>query len=221
MIVPRGSCTQVINTVKALKANGQFHHLSIRGLIDRDRRTDEEIKSLVSHDIFVLDVAEVENLFCTKEIIEFICDKLALEPDKRFPEISKFLFKKISEELETQISLRANSEIKFKLSLYNESISGKDNIQQSFNDFVEQINIETIFSDSKNTLEKIITESNYEELLKVYNRKSLSTQISKFLELTNGSLPNTVLRHARNGEAKKFRNMLKKYFGNFGQYINN
>lgn len=38
LVIPRGSCTQVIQSVKALKANNQLHHLEVYGIIDRDRR---------------------------------------------------------------------------------------------------------------------------------------------------------------------------------------
>ncbi|NSY32670.1 ATP-binding cassette domain-containing protein [Pseudoalteromonas sp. JC28] len=38
LVIPRGSCTQVIQSVKALKANPQIHHLEVYGVIDRDRR---------------------------------------------------------------------------------------------------------------------------------------------------------------------------------------
>ena len=38
LVIPRGSCSQVILSTKALRANRQLHHLAVYGLIDRDRR---------------------------------------------------------------------------------------------------------------------------------------------------------------------------------------
>ncbi len=38
LVIPVGSCSQVIQSVKALKANSQLHHLEIYGLVDRDRK---------------------------------------------------------------------------------------------------------------------------------------------------------------------------------------
>jgi len=46
LVIPRGSCSQVIQSVKALKANTQLHHLDVYGVIDRDRRVDAEIIAL-------------------------------------------------------------------------------------------------------------------------------------------------------------------------------
>jgi len=56
LIIPRGSCSQVILSVKALKANTQLHHLQVYGIIDRDRRIPVEIQKLEKDSIFVLAV---------------------------------------------------------------------------------------------------------------------------------------------------------------------
>src|SRR5690606_19609347 len=76
LVIPRGSCTQVIQSVKALKANSQLHHLEVFGIIDRDRRPQHEIDKLEQDSIYVLNVAEVENLFCTQEVLKIISDRL-------------------------------------------------------------------------------------------------------------------------------------------------
>lgn len=44
LVIPVGSCSQVIQSVKALKANSQLHHLDVFGIIDRDRRVPAEIQ---------------------------------------------------------------------------------------------------------------------------------------------------------------------------------
>lgn len=72
LVIPRGSCSQVIQSVKALKTNSQFHHLDVYGVIDRDRRLQAEITKLEQDSIYVLEVAEVENLFCTEEVLKIV-----------------------------------------------------------------------------------------------------------------------------------------------------
>jgi hypothetical protein len=62
-VKPCGSCENVITYTKALRLNKEFHQLEVIGLIDRDRRTDDEISSLKENGIFCLKVAEGENLF--------------------------------------------------------------------------------------------------------------------------------------------------------------
>ena len=54
LVIPRGSCSQVIQSVKALNDNPQIHHLAVYGLIDRDRRVQAEIAKLEQDSIYVL-----------------------------------------------------------------------------------------------------------------------------------------------------------------------
>ena len=61
-VVPRSGCQRVIESVRALKLNASFHHISVFGLIDRDYRTDAEIQGLADSGGFCIDVAEIENI---------------------------------------------------------------------------------------------------------------------------------------------------------------
>ncbi len=58
----------MIQSVKALKANSQLHHLDIYGIIDRDRRPQHEINKFEQDSIYVLNVAEVENLVVFQKV---------------------------------------------------------------------------------------------------------------------------------------------------------
>ncbi|WP_412677175.1 DUF4435 domain-containing protein [Aeromonas caviae] len=40
LVIPCGSCSQVIQIVKSLKINKKIHRLTVFGIIDRDRRND-------------------------------------------------------------------------------------------------------------------------------------------------------------------------------------
>lgn len=219
LVIPRGSCDQVIQSVKSFKANMQFHYLEVYGLIDRDRRTEIEINKLEQNSIFVLKVAEVENLFCTKEVIEIVSDRLARDPSKDFETISNYIFSKLKSELEDQVSLRASSEIKFQLNNFDINQSGIDKIKESFEKSIANVNIDRIYNEVKATFESIIQSKDYAKLLALYNRKSLSAQISSSLGLSNRSLPETVIRLMKSECKERIKNALKPYFGNFLQYI--
>jgi len=91
--------------------------------------------------------------------------------------------------------------------------------EKSFNDVVSKIDVNKLYSENKQLLQCILQQRNYSELLAVYNRKSLASQISTSLGLSNGSLPETVVRFSK-GECKDvIKNALKPYFGNFQQFI--
>lgn len=219
LILPRGSCSQVILSVKALKGNPQLHHLTAFGIVDRDRRVPEEIAALQAHSIFVLDVAEVENLFCTREIIEFASRHLARDPSVDFQKVSQEIFKRIQSELDTQVSLRVSSEIQFRLSQFDQNIKGEASISAALGTLVSGINPHQLYSEVQNAFEKIIDEGDYKGLLGLYNRKTLASQVSGALGLKNGELPEMVIRLARNGFRDEIWSMVKKYFGGFDTHV--
>jgi hypothetical protein len=43
-VVPRSGCQRVIESARALRLNASFHHISVFGLIDRDYRTDAQLR---------------------------------------------------------------------------------------------------------------------------------------------------------------------------------
>lgn len=220
LVIPRGSCTQVIQSVKALKNSEQLHHLEVYGIIDRDRRTEPEIKALIKDGIYVLKVAEVENLFCTPEILEFACDKSARDFNTEFPKVKNYVFNQFQTELETQISLKAGSEIKFQLNYFNNKVKGKVGLKEELNRIIENINVDEIYQLTHDVFRAIVKQQDYDELLCYYNRKSLANQISGFF-LKNNDLVESIIRYAQKNDSDRneIKNGLKKYFGEFAKYI--
>lgn len=219
LVIARGSCAEVIQSVRALRANEQLHHLSVYGLIDRDRRGHLEIDALAKDGIFVLQVAEVENIFCTRELLDLASTRLARNPADDFNAIAYFVLERLKSELENQISLRTACEIKYRLSLFDENAKGQNALALALTDLAQGINVGQIYLENKSLFDGLIAKADYDELLKYYNRKSLSSQVSKFLGLSNGELPELIVRLARGQDSTEIRSRLKKYFGPFGAYM--
>lgn len=219
LVIPRGSCTQVIQSVKALKANSQLHNLEVYGIIDRDRRVQTEVDALEKDSIFVLKVAEVENLFCTKELLEIVSNRLARDAAKDFREASKAVFSRLRSEIDTQISLHVAGEIKFQLNFFNDKAKGSTALQEALTELCNSINIENIYNSTLENFNSAIDNEDYEKLLLLYNRKSLSSQVGTAMGLTNGTLPELVIRLARSDLNPKITDALTYYFGNFQHII--
>ena len=62
-IIPLEGCASVIQATKAYNKLPMLHYKTIKGIVDRDRRTEGEINSLLQDKIYVPFVAEIENLF--------------------------------------------------------------------------------------------------------------------------------------------------------------
>ncbi|MGN5220759.1 DUF4435 domain-containing protein [Aeromonas veronii] len=219
LVIPRGSCTQVIQSVKALKANTQIHHLEVYGVIDRDRRVPVEIAKLEQDSIYVLEVAEVENLFCTEGVLKIVSERLGRDPVVDFQQVSSTIFGRLKNELEGQVSLRVSGEVKFQLNMFDASKKGAVDIDAALQNIIANIDVKKIYSDAHTLYSNVIQNSDYRQLLALFNRKSLSSQISSSLGLANGTLPETIIRLVKSDCRDSLINELKPYFGNFQKYM--
>lgn len=69
-IVARDGCDTVVNGVKALRVNRNYHWAHVAGIIDRDGRDASEKSSLAADRIFCLPVPTIENLFVQPVVLE-------------------------------------------------------------------------------------------------------------------------------------------------------
>src|SRR5690606_27865643 len=83
-IKPVGSCDKVIQIVKAFREQQGFHHIESFGIIDRDRRQEADLVNLNSKGIWVLDVAEAENLLLIEPVIKSIANHMVKDDDEVF-----------------------------------------------------------------------------------------------------------------------------------------
>jgi Protein of unknown function (DUF4435)/AAA domain, putative AbiEii toxin, Type IV TA system len=157
LVMSRGSCSQVIALTKAFRKEPQFHHLKIHGIVDRDRRTDNEITALEESGISVLSVAEVENLFCVPEILELISDNQGFRlEDNKVKEAIKNVIQALKDELNTQISLRASAEIKFQLARLGDVSKGKQALIDAMAVMTNNINVVQIYDEAQKVFDDAI-----------------------------------------------------------------
>lgn len=68
LIIPRGSCDQVIHSVASMRQNADLTRIDCAGLIDADDRSADDIQRLARRGIFVLAVSEIENLLLLPDV---------------------------------------------------------------------------------------------------------------------------------------------------------
>ncbi len=219
LVIPRGSCDQVIQAVRALRANSQLHHLQVYGLIDRDRRTLPEIAALQNDNIYSLDVAEVENLFCTQEVLAIVSTRLARDAATDLKQASAQVFKQLSTELETQVSLRVIAEVKFKLNCIDASARGVPALSAALQQLTQGINIPALYAQFDGEFQTVIGATDYRGLLRLYNRKSLPNQIGNALGLKAGELAELVVRLSRTDARFAVCAAIKPYLGAFAPLV--
>lgn len=211
LVIPKGSCENVIQVVKGLRSSGLLEQRSIHGIIDRDRRVDAEVTNLAKHKISVLEVAEVENLFILPEIIEVVCEPLEKNFEQTFSEIKKQVIESLKNEIDVQISKRVSGDIRHKLLSFNDKSNGLGNINSSFSSTVNSIDINAIYSSVETEFKNAISSEDYLLILRLFNRKSLLTKVGTILGLNKGEYVNLILRLANGSKKEKILLALGKY----------
>ena len=76
-VVPKGGCTDVEKAVKGLRSSYALHHVEAFGLVDRDDRTDDDVKQLAASGVFALDVCSAESLYYCSDAIAAVARRQA------------------------------------------------------------------------------------------------------------------------------------------------
>ena len=210
-VIPRASCHEVIQSVTTLRALPQLHHLRIHGIIDRDRRPDNEIEKLQTKGIETLTVAEVENLFWVPEVLQVLARQMGLPTDETLSKAKNFVFRELQKELETQISLHVANEVQFRLNQFNGKTQGQANIEQEVNRVVQSVDVVRLYSEVSAQFQRAIEEQDYSKVLRLYNRKTLAGRMSKTFNLADMTLPHHILRLAQGEHAAELRQAFSFY----------
>lgn len=213
-IIPCHDCSKVIEMTKSFNNERikNMHNYSIKGLIDRDYMTEAEISCYKESNIYTLDVAEVENLYLIEDIIKLVAENQALEPNETFNQVKQFLFNKFKGEYELQLCSICSREIRHKLQCYTKpSENTMEALEAQAQKIVNSIDIPQIYNQSKQKIDAIVTSQDYDNLLKIYNRKSLHLQISSILKLSSNEYPKLILRMMKTDKKERIIEALKKH----------
>lgn len=216
LVIPKGSCENVIQVVKGLNNSGIVSDKNIVGIIDRDRRVQAEIDNLKKNDILVLDVAEVENLFILPEIIKVACESLEFNYDEKQSEITEKVMDTLKSEIDIQISKRASGEIVHKLRSFNNKSNGIEKIKESYSSVVENIDVESIYVDVAKEFDAVISSNDYIGALRLYNRKALLTSVGEVLGLKKGEYVSLILRLSKGSKRNEIISVLNNHLPKLG-----
>lgn len=176
-ILTMESCNTVIQVTKTYNQTKPLHYMEVKGIIDRDRRGEKEIGSLKAKNIFVPEVAEIENLFLLPEVIKIVAEKQDKNEVEQIisevkEKIIEFLTEKIKEQALLFTKQRSQNDIIQKM---NKKTLSFEEYKLNLNNLVSVEDIESIYKEEINRLKKIIDDKNYLEALKVINNKGLLT----------------------------------------------
>jgi len=178
----------------------QIHNNKVCGIIDRDYLSQAEENSLNDTHVFILSVAEVENLFLLEGVVRCVSRILLRNENEDFLEVKTYVFKAFKKELEKQVLNMWERELKHKISVYEPKGKSKELLVEELHSFIDTLNVQRIYEDHLNKVTEIVKLDSYDQLLSIYNRKTLPSRISPKLGLGKDEYPKHVLRLLRKGE---------------------
>jgi hypothetical protein len=214
LIMPCGGCEKVIEATKAMRGNSDLYHdVEAFGIIDMDYRPPNQIDSLRNSNIFALNVAEIENIFCVPELLEVVASYLNFDNSSDIcQQIADFVIDKLEKDLQNQVAKRSASEIQFKLNKFNAKESKeKTSLGKVFNNLVASIDVDEIYEKNLKLYKDIISSKDYKEALLVYKQENLHTMISPFFDLKSNGYLKLILRLLSSDRKNDIVAALKKY----------
>ncbi len=173
-IKPLGSCNKVIETVRSFGDLQNFHQLESCGIVDRDRRSEQEVEYLRKKNILVPDVAEVENLFMLEGVIRAVALHKRRNPDIVFPKVKKRVVVMFTKELKQQalqhVRHRVKRDVEMRIDMKFTSINALENHMV---ELVSEINPRGLYDQLCREFHVYEDNNDYASILRVYNQKQM------------------------------------------------
>ncbi|HCC08032.1 MAG TPA: AAA family ATPase [Clostridiales bacterium] len=219
-VVSAGSCKKVIELTKSFNLHSDFHRITAIGIIDRDRKNKEEIKSLEEEKIFALKVAEIENLFLLEEVIKTVFEITRKDYENSINLIKDKIFEFYIQNIDKQILEYSKYHIK---NLIEENVSIKSNNWSEYLSNIERgVDIDKfneIYTEKQNELNKIHIDCDYTLLLEVFNNKGMiaNSNVTNLCGLTVEGYRDVVksLLKEESELGNRVRNAIKQYMPEF------
>lgn len=183
-VVPVGSCAAVIGSVASYDASKIVHWLDARGIVDSDHRQQNEIDRLKSFGVFVLPVAEIENLLLLPEVFlalaeSYSCSDAGGRLVRLREEVMKLARKQL-DEISTRYAAR-----RLDLLLKEVADAQKDlpALIASYNANLANIDLTKIFTEFRIELEARINNDDLPGVLALYDNKGLAALAAAQLDI--------------------------------------
>ncbi len=181
------------------------------GIIDSDYRDSDEVAALLTHGIETIAVAEIENIFCVESALRVVAEHLTQDPNQVVEKVAQYIRSALASELELQTSSMAERRIQYLLGAFSKSSNDKQGLTSGLGVTLGRIDVDVIYGECKSEFDKAIASNSLDELLRVYNRKSLPARISGILGLANGEYKTLLVRLMKGPKRQAVTTALQKY----------
>lgn len=171
---PLGSCNKVVETVRTFNDMKSMHHLDSHGIVDRDRRTDEEVAYLRRKNIYVPDVAEVENIFLLEDVIRTMAKVRGRSPEGVLARVKKEVFRMFHAEYKAQalqhVRHRVKREVETRIDARFTCITA---LETHLVSLVDKLRPREAYDELLKSFHSMLAEEDYAGVLRVFNHKPM------------------------------------------------
>ena len=210
-VVPRGGSEKVIEATKALRANPALHTFAAHGVVDLDVRSEREVAALEGQGVHVLKLAEIENLLCVEGLVDRVAAQLSLDPTATLAAVTHYVLAAIAGELEAQVAMRAERRVRYHLSTYSATTADESGLTQGLANLLATLDIPAAVVEARKTISDAVASGRLNEVLTVYNRKSLADRISTCFGLKNEEYTALVLRLLKGANGTDLSTVMRSF----------
>lgn len=194
-VMPCGSCAAVVERTKAFSGCPTLAWCKVRGIVDRDYRSDYEISANKKDGVYTLGVAEVENLFVVEPLLRKMIDHMGKKEqaaEEALRKIKDYVVKyRYNAQAMRQRSNAMMASLKYYLSVLDvANVADKTSLIKVIEEF-------GVFDQAKQEVDarymKSVAEVGYDEVLAVFNEKGLSRSIGQYMGIVNNQYRDTVI----------------------------
>lgn len=172
-----GSCDRVIESTRVFNSLEAFHHLDSVGIVDRDRRSPQEIEYLRRKKIMVPEVAEIENMMMIEEVICAVARVNRRDEHRAFEKVKAAVMSLFKSEMHKQALEHTRHHVKHTMEhRIDGRFSSITKLEEHMADLVGEINPRAIYESFCRDFSAYLRNDDYESVLRVYNQKSMIAQ---------------------------------------------
>ena len=173
-VKPLGSCNKVIESTRSFNDLKYMHHLDSHGIVDRDRRTPAEVGYLRNKQIFVPEVAEVENIFLLEDVVRIMSRRRGRDPQRVAAKVRKSVMEMFRRHFDEQalqhVRHRVKREVECKVDARFTCITA---METHLRGLVDKLRPREHYNRLRSEFRNMITNDDYEGVLRVFNHKPM------------------------------------------------
>lgn len=175
-VKPLGSCDKVIESTRTMQSLRSMHRIESYGLVDRDRRSDEEVAYLRAKHILVPEVAEIENIFLSPGVVTTMASARNRNPNKVLKAVRHEVLEKFTRMAEAQALQhtrhRMKRDVERKIDARFTCITA---LELHIKSLIKTLRPRDIFDRLLADFRRMARSGDYEGVLRVFNHKPLLT----------------------------------------------